>query len=679
MMAWSTAFLFLLVVAPAAANKLDVTPLQKVTQMLQDMVAKGKEEKHTESVEFAKMSQWCTSTRTETERNIADEKAQIEQLSADAIKAGADAETLAEEIKELEAETAKYTGELDDAKAEREQEKSAIAKELADIQEAISAVEIQIQEIKQNTGDIETASAVLVQLKNAKRIPDSAKDLVTSYLDVAQGAGSDEVAPEAKAFEGHGGGIVEVFENLLTKFKEQKLDLEKKEMTSHGNFQVVEQQLTDNIRENSKRTGEKTKMKAQRKEDEETALGDKESTETALATDEKILTDTNSECSAASDEFEKNQVMRAEEIKAIETAVGILSSDAVAGNADKHLPASLIQVSATALVQLRSSAKDEPALAVRSHVAEFLQAKAKKLQSGYLALIASKAAADPFVKIKKMIKDMIVKLMEEANSEADKKAYCDTEMATNKMTRDNKQSEVDELTAAVEEHTALSAKLSTEIKELSDAIAAIKEKQVSYTTLRNEEKEVNKVAIEDAKVAAAAVEKATKVLKDFYAKAAEGGAASMLQSGAGLRQEMAQAAKEPYTGMQAASGGVMGFLEVVLSDFVRLQTETEEAESMAQTDYEKFMDESTEDAEVKGVELEHKEKKKIATEEANRALKKELDLTQTELNDALAYFEKLKPDCIDEGISYEEKVAMRKEEIVSLQEALKILSGEDIA
>merc|ERR1719316_1353410 len=269
--------------------------------------------------------------------------------------------------------------------------------------------------------------------------------------------------------------------------------------------------------------------------------------------------------------------------------------------------------------------------------------------------------------------------MEEANSEADKKAYCDTEMATNKMTRDNKQSEVDELTAAVEEHTALSAKLSTEIKELSDAIAAIKEKQVSYTTLRNEEKEVNKVAIEDAKVAAAAVEKATQVLKDFYSKAAEGGAASMLQSGAGLRQEMAQAAKEPYTGMQSASGGVMGFLEVVLSDFARLQTETETAESMAQSDYEKFMDESTEDAEVKGVDMDHKEKKKIMTDEANRTLKKELALTQEELDKALSYFDKLKPDCVDQGMSYEDRVAMRKEEIVSLQEALKILSGEDLA
>merc|ERR1719502_2163457 len=125
-------------------------------------------------------------------------------------------------------------------------------------------------------------------------------------------------------------------------------------MVSLGNFQVLEQNLTDNIKENTKSIGEKTKMKAQRLEDEETALGDKESTEAALATDEKVLTDTNSECMAYSDEYEKNQVMRAEEIKAIETAIGILSSDAVSGNAAKHLPASLAQTSATSLAQLRT-------------------------------------------------------------------------------------------------------------------------------------------------------------------------------------------------------------------------------------------------------------------------------------------------------------------------------------
>merc|ERR1719453_371324 len=103
---------------------------------------------------------------------------------------------------------------------------------------------------------------------------------------------------------------------------------------------------------------------------------------------------------------------------------------------------------------------------------------------------------------------------------------------------------------------------------------------------------------------------------------------------------MAQAQKAPYGGQSSASTGIMGMLEVILSDFARLQTETEMAESMASSDYEKFMDESTEDAEVKKTEMDHKEKKKISTEEANRALKKELELTHQELKDALDYYDK---------------------------------------
>jgi len=293
-------------------------------------------------------------------------------------------------------------------------------------------------------------------------------------------------------------------------------------------------------------------------------------------------------------------------------------------------------------------------------------------------LIATRAGEDPFAKIKSMIKDMIVKLMEEANAEADKNAYCQTELATNKQTREIKSEEVEELTAELESQNALLEKLTTEIANLSDEVAEIKGQQNSATNNRMAEKKTNTATVADAKVAQSAVEKATTVLKEFYSSNAAASSA-LLQDTAGLKQEMSQAASlDPYKGQQAGSGGIMGMLEVILSDFARLETETTESENSAASTYETFMNEANEDVAVKETEIEHKDNKKDTCTEDIASLNKNLKLTQTELDKALDYYDKLKAECVDTKVSYEERVQMREEEIVSLQEALKVLAGEDL-
>merc|ERR1719393_1074815 len=144
----------------------------------------------------------------------------------------------------------------------------------------------------------------------------------------------------------------------------------------------------------------------------------------------------------------------------------IIAGGAVSGAASKHLPAALAQASsgaAAAFAQLRSST----ARPSQSAAASFLQAQGKRLSSRILAALSSRVAEDPFAKVKKMIQDMVDKLMEEANEEAEHKGFCDTEMGTNKMTRDQKTTDVEELTASVEEMTATLQKLGEEISDLS--------------------------------------------------------------------------------------------------------------------------------------------------------------------------------------------------------------------
>merc|ERR1712060_245766 len=125
--------------------------------------------------------------------------------------------------------------------------------------------------------------------------------------------------------------------------------------------------------------------------------------------------------------------------------------------------------------------------------------------------------ADPFVKVKKMIKDLIVRLMEEANH----KGWCDTELSTNEQTRKEKTAAVETLHAEIDELQASIAKLTEDIATLTQAVADLDAAMAKATQIRQEEKATNAATVKDAQDAQTAVAQAFTVLKDFYAKASE--------------------------------------------------------------------------------------------------------------------------------------------------------------
>merc|ERR1719265_2052000 len=171
--------------------------------------------------------------------------------------------------------------------------------------------------------------------------------------------------------------------------------------------------------------------KAKRLQAKADAEGDLKDTTSTMEEDKKYLGDLTATCEQKASDFESRQQLRAEEIEAIEKAIEIISSGAVSGNADKHLPAML---QGSSLAQLRATGGNE----AQARVAEYLSQQGDKLGSRVLRLMATRVADDPFAKVKKMIKDLIVKLMEEANEEAEHKGWCDTELSTNEQTRKEK-------------------------------------------------------------------------------------------------------------------------------------------------------------------------------------------------------------------------------------------------
>merc|ERR1719487_2500669 len=117
-------------------------------------------------------------------------------------------------------------------------------------------------------------------------------------------------------------------------------------------------------------------------------------------------------------------------------------------------------------------------------------------------------------------------------------------------------------------------------------------------------------------------------------------------------------------------------IEVIQSDFARLESETTQAEAEGAKEYQEFVNDSDVDKAAKKSDIEHKANKKQNEATALEEAKVDLEGTQKELATAMAYWDKLKPSCVEEVESYEDRVTRRKEEIESLQEALKILTPE---
>merc|ERR1719162_567304 len=120
-------------------------------------------------------------------------------------------------------------------------------------------------------------------------------------------------------------------------------------------------------------------------------------------------------------------------------------------------------------------------------------------------------------------------------------------------------------------------------------------------------------------------------------------------------------------------------IEVIQSDFARLEAETSAAEAEASKQHDEFIQDSKVDKVQKAADLDHATENKQNQEQELQEKNVDLTGTQKELDAALAYYEKLKPTCVGEVESFEDRVKRRKEEIQSLQEAYTILNGEDIA
>merc|ERR1719313_283124 len=661
-------------VAAESRQQAATTPVQKVIQLLENMVTQGESEKQAEQVQFAKFKSFCDSTVTSKHNAIDEANEMIDMLTADIQKFDVEAAQLGKEIAQHDADISTWEGDLDAATKVREIENTDYIATAKDYGASIDAVDEGIATLSAQQKDVKQSAAALAQLTVSSLIPEKSKKILDAFLH----AGKDQSllavgAPEARAYESQTTGVTDMLTGLGGKFEKEKKDLDNEEAEAKHTFEKLAMDLRQQIDLATTARTEKAEAKARALQASADAKGNLADTTGTRDADEKYVEELVTTCEQKSAAFADRQQLRSDEIAAVQQAISILGSGAVSGASEKNLP-QLMQVGAKSVVafaQLRGDSRSPSQL----KVAAYLKTQAVKINSRVLSALATRVSADPFKKVKKMIKDLIVKLMEEAQAETEQKGWCDTEMSTNKHTREEKTEAVELLTADIDQLQASVASLTDEIAELTQNVAELDEAVAKSTAIRTEERAKNKQVIKEAQEAQVAVEKALAVLNDFYAKASE--ATSFAQ--ASHRAEPEIFSDEPYTGMGAQSGGVVGMIEVIQSDFARLESDTTAAEETAAKEYDEFMADSRLDKTEKSADLDHKSSTKQDHEQALQEKTKDLQGTQKELDSATTYYKKLKATCVETGVSYEDKVKRREEEIDSLKTALRILNDEDVA
>merc|ERR1719515_239269 len=264
-----------------------------------------------------------------------------------------------------------------------------------------------------------------------------------------------DVPVEMEDYKFHSSGIIETLEKLLNDFRKTKADVDADEVKRVQEYNMFIQDRTDYVKAKTLEMEQSKKTRDQKIEDIGTASQELTTVSADLLDNMEYLDELNQICSDKAKTWDQRTKLRANELTAITQATGIVKStvsektqsstirfaqtgsvlhlaDAVASSDGAmeaiEAEAEISESSeAVGFLQKRSVQKHAPAAADggRDLIISLLKGKGQELKSTLLTSLASRIAADPFAKIKKLIQELIERLLQEAANEANQKGWCD--------------------------------------------------------------------------------------------------------------------------------------------------------------------------------------------------------------------------------------------------------------
>merc|ERR1719382_1825238 len=472
---------------------------------------------------------------------------------------------------------------------------------------------------------------------------DAARLTALSQMSASDSQQEDDAAlgaPDAAVYENKSGGIIDSLNGLLDQAHSQLSAARKKETQGQHDFALLKQSLDDSTKFSNKDLAEAKAGIAESGEAKATATGDLDAASKALAADQKDLAELKEYCSSEADDYATDAKNRADELAALKAAVDAIS-DATGAAGQVSFLQLKSNVGFKAATFLRELAHGKDGSAALAQLASRVSSTVR---------LAARVGNDPFSKVKGLISDMIAKLEKEASADATKKAYCDKETAEATASKNDKSAEVEKLSVKIDKKTARSASLKEEIATLEAELAALAKTQVEMDKVRSTEKANFDADKPELEAGIKGVQVGAKILKEYYGSSGSDN--------------------------KGAVNSILGFLEVIESDFSKALAERSAAEDSAQAEYEKITQQNKITRTAKEQDRKYKEQEINTLASDLAAAKTDREGVQTELDSVLEYLAELNKMCVAKAETYQQKAAKRAAEIAGLKQALDILNSE---
>jgi hypothetical protein len=689
-----------------AASATAVTPVAKVTKLLEDLIKQTEDEGAAEKKVYDEYACFCKDNTDSKSTAIKDNQAKIDADSAaleearnDKAAAIADYAAATKELEELAAEKAQKIEEFN-------KEKARLDAVILDLEHANRSLDKAIDAMKASS-DASASAAALVSVRKtvqhgllvaeALGLPAAAKN-ANHALAMLQN-------PKDAAYGFQSGGIQDILDELKTDFSDRlagQRDELSKLTTAHTEF------LQSNEAATTAATDAQTNAQADRL-DAETRIGEKtealQEESKDLEANNAYLVDLTKSCELKGRTWDQRDRVRTDELKALNTALTVIKGSVTEN--DKVNKRALLAQQKSHVRKARRVSLDSRedsfgaggfsfaqvrktnllSGAREARVVRSLMQDARAMKSVVLLQSALKLKASPFDKVKGLIQKLIERLTKEATEEATQKGYCDTEMGKAKKQRDFRKADVDKLNVALTKAQADKEQNEIDVATLKSELETLNSELDAATTARADEKDVNEKTLGDARDGLDAVKMAMDVLVKFYkGEYGVGGAnsesVSLIQESPILEDEEKLAdggdIGGAYQGNQAGGDNVIALLDVIKSDYERTIKMTTSQEQEAQADFVKFDRASKVSMSAKETEKKNKEG---AIELLTAQIASDFDDLATNvklMDEQVAILQDLNPLCVDTGMSFEERKKKRDQEIEALGKALCQLDPENV-